>query len=1364
MAGLKIDSTESRAHFTVTTSTTGPFVINFGNLGKSELEVYVGENTKLSDAQWNFTPNTTQSGNPLDFGSAGGTVTLVSPVANTTVTVVGRQRPIVESDFNSHADFSFPALNAAVARLTLMVRDYKEQVDRLPQYPEGDQLSTPQYFPAKAVRAGTVPYWDANGLIQAGPTKVDVETVAGIAQNIIDLSEPSVVTAIQTLSPAEVVAALLALDDVPAEVTALAGIIPEIVAVDGIKGNVTTVAGVAADVTTVAANTANLAIVAANDANLTLVGDDLALGPSNSFILRAPQAATDAQDAAAAAVGSVAAAATSASDAATSATAADTSADAALSYLASTTAAAGTAVGTVFLPHFVAVSRTTAAQPASPANLDTYILPASPTGAAWGAWAEGDVVRYFTTGASWTRVVPGEGAGAYVQDEKIEVRYENGAWTALSTGFGVSLTTLGATMGESLSQAVYEANDTAIEAFKLTKRITFLEGMIGCWTTKNFRDALKMWASGFALFVATGQDNTRAGAAGLVYKGPATNDAFIWHLESPMGVQPGTVVLTFDPTGAELNVAGNYIEKANSFVEGEYVRYSNGGGTSIGGLTSVNRYYVKDKGVGGANRFKLSATRGGAAIDLTAGATGTAHTLTQADANLEGTDLRGITIDGGLAKYGYVTGRNGYGNSVDRCFFTGGTDTALAILNGFGVKWGHNYVGRCPNVGLRIGENLFGFLTTERYAFAVEGSFHVLYAGHDATLTKLVDYTVVRATLNAPDGSEDDGPNTAETRRYLVGTAPTGTFAGHANEIAEYNPSGPSWSFVAKSNGAIVYDMTANNALLFNGTTWSVDNTKIEKGAGAIVLTTRQGAGLHFTTIERCAGWGLIAGSRANFGPSEVSVGYLERNAGGVLIPYENKSRAPVVNIGFANPGFTHPEQTICIRGQSSVSGATATWLSGATPLADAGPADEAHYLVLNIGHGYNDAGTDGISLYSDTGKYFVYSRDAKIHYGNKVPRNYVDPAQTIVYVNNSTGHDAFPGTSAKPLKTGAEAIRRCKLNKNIVTIEFVGDHTAAVLDVGGTEQTEITVQGSGTARFLQGGSGSFGLTIKGKGARILVSDTFTKVENVDIDGASVKYLSDITSANTGSTHYALRVQNTQEAYFEGTAINANGKRGIRPVNAKLYLLTCTLTNYSTGFSVFCDRGAFLECNYLNTHSAALDFLPPNAGAGAFFEGFITFKDGKKFAYESNAYVSSGAVETTGSGTATLIGETTAGTTGNTGTLEWHKIGKRIFFYIDINTTTFDGTGNLEIQLGSLENAAHRVGPINVENWRPWLSGSNFYPYGVIDSGTNKINLYKEAPGGTPDVAIVRLLDTDLSGAAGSWDGRFILTGSYRTA
>ncbi len=75
-----------------------------------------------------------------------------------------------------------------------------------------------------------------------------------------------------------------------------------------------------------------------------------------------------------------------------------------------------------------ASSRTTAAQPSSPVNGDTYILPASPTGTVWSGLAAGSFVR-FDSGA-WEVIPFPAGAVVYVADgNRFVVRTETG-WAA----------------------------------------------------------------------------------------------------------------------------------------------------------------------------------------------------------------------------------------------------------------------------------------------------------------------------------------------------------------------------------------------------------------------------------------------------------------------------------------------------------------------------------------------------------------------------------------------------------------------------------------------------------------------------------------------------------------------------------------------------------------------------------------------------------------------------------------------------------------------------------------------------------------------------------------------------------------------
>jgi hypothetical protein len=84
-----------------------------------------------------------------------------------------------------------------------------------------------------------------------------------------------------------------------------------------------------------------------------------------------------------------------------------------------------------------AISASTAAQPASPAEGDVYILPASPTGANWGSFNEGDVVIYYD--ATWTAYEPVKGLRKFVEDEGEDWQFvgdSSGGWAAAGGGGG----------------------------------------------------------------------------------------------------------------------------------------------------------------------------------------------------------------------------------------------------------------------------------------------------------------------------------------------------------------------------------------------------------------------------------------------------------------------------------------------------------------------------------------------------------------------------------------------------------------------------------------------------------------------------------------------------------------------------------------------------------------------------------------------------------------------------------------------------------------------------------------------------------------------------------------------------------------
>ena len=83
---------------------------------------------------------------------------------------------------------------------------------------------------------------------------------------------------------------------------------------------------------------------------------------------------------------------------------------------------------------FRVISRTIAAQPVTPSDGDSYILPASPTGTDWGSWSEHDVV--LRRGSEWVRVVPFEGLGPlWVNADDERVSHDGTTWVVDGGGW-----------------------------------------------------------------------------------------------------------------------------------------------------------------------------------------------------------------------------------------------------------------------------------------------------------------------------------------------------------------------------------------------------------------------------------------------------------------------------------------------------------------------------------------------------------------------------------------------------------------------------------------------------------------------------------------------------------------------------------------------------------------------------------------------------------------------------------------------------------------------------------------------------------------------------------------------------------------
>tara|TARA_R100001509_G_scaffold127950_2_gene81386 strand:- start:1165 stop:5547 length:4383 start_codon:yes stop_codon:yes gene_type:complete len=87
------------------------------------------------------------------------------------------------------------------------------------------------------------------------------------------------------------------------------------------------------------------------------------------------------------------------------------------------------------------------------------------------------------------------------------------------------------------------------------------------------------------------------------------------------------VTVTIDSTDtAIVDATNDKIIVSNTFSDGQEVVYSNGGGTDIAGLVDGTNYFIISAS---GTEFQLSATSGGAAIDITGVGVGTAHTFRQ---------------------------------------------------------------------------------------------------------------------------------------------------------------------------------------------------------------------------------------------------------------------------------------------------------------------------------------------------------------------------------------------------------------------------------------------------------------------------------------------------------------------------------------------------------------------------------------------------------------------------------------------------------------------------------------------------------------------------------------------------------------
>ena len=115
---------------------------------------------------------------------------------------------------------------------------------------------------------------------------------------------------------------------------------------------------------------------------------------------------------------------------------------------------------------------------------------------------------------------------------------------------------------------------------------------------------------------------------------------------------------------------------------------------------------------------------------------------------------------------------------------------------------------------------------------------------------RLIDIVAAAAVesvgANAPPTSPADGAC------YIVGTAPTGAWAGHAKAIAGYAPGG--WRFVAAVAGMSALDKLSGQTATYDGSAWAVGAIN----GASLKLGTSQVVGARLAAVANPGGGSVV--------------------------------------------------------------------------------------------------------------------------------------------------------------------------------------------------------------------------------------------------------------------------------------------------------------------------------------------------------------------------------------------------------------------------------------------------------------------------------------------------------------------------
>ena len=301
----------------------------------------------------------------------------------------------------------------------------------------------------------------------------------------------------------------------------------------------------------------------------------------------------------------------------------------------------------------------------------------------------------------------------------------------------------------------------------------------------GFFDGATAYTSGVTVSGTEGQ----AGAT-VTFAVPTNAPANLTYQCTIHGANMGNTITTVDEFQDVNYTTDVFGITAHGFTTGRKVKYTNGGGSDIGGLTDGTEYFIVNST---PNTFKLSTSFGGSAINVTAPFSGLVLAVNA------GADVIGCNntfADGDEVQY-----FNGNGTSIpplvsgQNYFIRNRTPTAFqlsetptgAIIDFTGVGEGNNHfftkqIGTAHNFDLVITSNFAGTGTYSPHVFTINvGNAHQLERQNFGNLEQTITGILPQTNAVTVDSANSSVVNVGSDTINVANTFSNGTKVRYAN-------------------------------------------------------------------------------------------------------------------------------------------------------------------------------------------------------------------------------------------------------------------------------------------------------------------------------------------------------------------------------------------------------------------------------------------------------------------------------------------------------------------------------------------------------------------------------------------------------